>query len=383
MSEVAEIRLLKHFEELRDPRQEWKISHLLSEILLLVILGVICGAETFSDIEIYGKKKLDFLQQFSPFLKGIPSEYTLQDLFARLNPRVFEACFSSWVSSLKAGLSGEIVAIDGKCLRKSFNKASGQKALHLVSAWACKQRLSLTQVAVDSKSNEIKAIPELVEMLVLKGAIVTIDAMGCQSDIANAILEQEADYMLSLKGNQETLHDDVKEFFEKEIKEDFRFSTADRHTTLDKGHGRVEKRKVYSTGDVAWLGERHPKWGSIASIVAVCSERTIRQAKTTETRFYVSSLMPDAKKAAEIIRSHWGVENQVHWVLDVVFKEDDSRIRAEDAPRNFAVIRKIALNLIRLGKNASNICKKRASIQSIRKMAGWDDTLALQLLTIP
>lgn len=383
MSEVAEIELLKHFEELRDPRQEWKISHLLSEILLLVILGVLCEAETFRDIEIYGEKKLDFLRQFSPFSNGVPSEYTLQDLFARLNPRVFEACFTSWVSSLQANLSGEIVAIDGKSLRKSFNKDSGQRALHLVSAWADKQRLSLAQVAVDSKSNEIKAIPELLELLVLKGAIVTIDAMGCQSDIANAILEQKADYMLALKGNQESLHDDVKEFFEKEIKEKFRFSTVDTCIALDKGHGRIEKRKVYSTGDVAWLRERHPKWGSISSIVAVCSERTIQQVKATETRFYVSSLPQNAKKAAEAIRSHWGVENEVHWVLDVVFKEDDCRIRTKDAPRNFAVIRKIALNLIRLGKNSVNICKKRASIQSIRKMAGWDDALALQLLTIP
>ena len=363
MSEVAEIGVLHYFEELRDPRQEWKISHLLSEILLLVILGVLCGAETFHDIEIYGEKKLDFLRQFSPFANGIPSEYTLQDLFSRLNPRVFEACFTNWVTSLRQNLSGEVVAIDGKSLRRSFNKGCGERALHLVSAWASRQRLSLSQVAVDSKSNEIKAIPELLELLVLKGAIVTIDAMGCQSDIAKAILEQEADYMLALKGNQESLHEDVTEFFEKEIKESFRFSTVDTHTTLDKGHGRIEKRKVYSTGDVAWLRERHPKWGSIASIVAVCSERSIQQTKTSETRFYISSLVPDAKKAADVIRSHWGVENEVHWLLDVVFKEDDCRIRTEDAPRNFAVIRKIALNLIRLTKEKITVRKKRTGIQ--------------------
>jgi predicted transposase YbfD/YdcC len=374
MAVEAPFSFLKHFEDLSDPRQLWKVSYPLEEILILSLCAVVSGADTFKDIALYGRQKLEFLCRFSPFINGVPSEDVLGDLFANLNPRVFQACFVNWVNSFQSSLTQEIVAIDGKSLRHSFDKPAEQNPLHVVSAWASRMEIVLAQEAVDCKSNEITAVPKLLDLLVLKGAIVTLDAMGCQKDIAQAIVRQKADYVLALKGNQGTLSDDVRLFFEQQLHENFRHSSVERHSTLEKGHGRIEKRCYYSTGDIQWLKERHPEWKNLKSVGMVVSERKLNGNVSVEKRYFISSLPQDAKLLAKAIRLHWGIENQLHWVLDVVFREDDCRVRKDYAPRNFSIIRQISLNLIRKRKG-------RNSIRSTRKLAGWDDQHLLQLLS--
>jgi predicted transposase YbfD/YdcC len=270
--------------------------------------------------------------------------------------------------------AGSVIALDGKSLRRSFDKMAGQNPLQVVSAWACQQEIVLGQEAVDCKSNEITAVPKLLDLLVLKGAIVTLDAMGCQKEIAQAIVKQKADYVLALKGNQGILSDDVSQFFEQQLRENFRHSSVERHLTLEKGHGRLERRHYYSTSDVAWLKEAHPEWENLKSIGLVVSERTVNGKTSTEKRYYISSLPQDAKLLAKAVRFHWGIENKLHWVLDVVFREDDCRIRKDYAPRNFSIIRQIVLNLLRKAKGKN-------SVRITRKLAGWDDQHLLQILT--
>lgn len=365
------IAFLKHFEEIEDPRQLWKVWHPLKEILLLTLCGVISGFTEFSDIELYGKERLAFLRQFLPFKAGIPSHDTLERFFRRLNPAAFQQCFVTWTSSLQQEIR-EIIAIDGKTLKGSFD--ADQPAIHMVSAWAEKNRLVLAQQKVEGKSNEITAIPKLLELLALKGAIVTIDAMGCQKGIAKQIVEQGGDYVLALKSNHPALYEDVRTFFEEQGKTSFRHSRADTCAALDKGHGRIEKRCYVSTSDVAWLQERHPEWQNLQSIIMVNSTRTLTgKQPTTETRYYISSLPQDAKQAAEAIQSHWGIENKLHWVLDVVFHDDASRVRKDHAPQNLHVMKQAALNLIR------KVPSKR-SLRAQRIQAGLNSDYLLKIL---
>lgn len=365
------IGFLEHFEDLPDPRQSWKVLYPLNEILLLALCAVISGAENWKDIATYGSGKLVFLRQFSPFANGAPSEDTLGEVFANLNPKAFQECFVSWVESLRSTLEKEVVAIDGKALRRSFDKSAGKGPLQMVSAWASSQEMVLAQEQVDSKSNEITAIPGLLDLLVLQGAIVTMDAMGCQKEIAQAILKHKADYVLALKGNQGTLHADVEAFFTHQLKQGFRHSTVDCHETLEKGHGRIERRKYYSTADVGWLD-----WPGLNSIALVEAYRSENGRTSVERRFYLSSLPRDARLVAQAIREHWGIENKLHWVLDVVFREDECRIRKDHSPRNFGIIRQIALNLIRKAKG-------KLSVRTTRKLAGWEDHKLLQILRSP
>lgn len=339
------IEFLEAFQDLEEPRQLWKVVHPLKEILFLVLCGVISGFTEFSDIELYGKERIDYLRKFLSFRAGIPSHDTLDRVFQRINPASFQSCFINWVASLQKEIR-EIIAVDGKTLRGSFDE--GQSAIHMVSAWASKQRLVLGQEKTEEKSNEIKAIPKLLELLSIKGAIVTIDAMGCQKDIARQIVDQGGDYMLALKGNHPELYRDVSQFFEAQEKEQFRHSHVDIHKTLDKGHGRVEKRRYVSTGDIEWLKERHPEWKGLQSIIMALSTRSqTGRASSQAARYYLSSLPQDAKQAGEAIREHWGIENKVHWVLDVNFGDDASRLRKGHAPQNLHVIKQAALNLIR------------------------------------
>jgi len=366
---MISVGFLEHFQALEDPRQLRKVLYPLNEILLLVLCGVICGSETWIDIAEYGEEKLDFLRNFAPFEKGTPSHDTLGEVFSNLDPKSFQTCFIAWADSFQRACR-EIVAIDGKTLRHSFDQE--HKAIHMVSAWACQQRMVLGQEKVDEKSNEITAIPKLLELLVLKGAIVTIDALGCQREIAQKILERNADYILALKGNQGELHQDVAEFLEHQRSENFVRSRCDYYESVEKGHGRIESRRCWATDDVLWLKERHD-WPGLQSIVLVESSRTRNGNTETERRYYLCSLPMDATEAARAIRSHWQVDNSLHWVLDVVFRDDDCRVRKDYSPQNFHMVKQLALNILRRSP-------EKKSLRLRRKSAGWNNQNLLKIL---
>jgi predicted transposase YbfD/YdcC len=355
---VVEPRLtfVSHFEDLPDPRQLWKVTYPLIEILLLVLCGVICGADGWVEVATFGKARLEYLRQFLPFEKGTPSHDTLGDLFSRLDPAEFQRCFTAWVESLQTGLKG-VVAIDGKTLRHSFDE--GHDAIHVVSAWSSRQELILGQEKVADKSNEIKAVPKLLDLLALTGALVTLDAMGCQKDIAKKIRDKEADYILALKENQPNLFKDVTQFLDKQIQA----GQVSASQSRDAGHGRIELRECFVSNDVEWLQSLHPAWKDLNSIGMIRAHRTIKKTGKTssEERYYISSLKePKPEEFEAAVRLHWGVENKVHWVMDVIFGSDDCRIRQDYAPQNFATIQQMAINLVRKVKKGklSIRCKR-------------------------
>jgi predicted transposase YbfD/YdcC len=364
---------LEHFESLEDPRQQGKVWYPLDEVLLLCLVGVLAAAESWVEIAEFGKKKLELLRRFRPFENGTPSHDQLGDLFAALDAEAFQRCFIAWVGSLTK-IGPDIVAIDGKTLRRAYQEGGGKAPIHMISTWSSRQRLVLGQAKVAEKSNEITAIPELLNLLALKGAVVTIDAMGCQKEIAQTIIEKEADYVLALKGNQGTLSDDVELFFAEQKACDFKDTAVSRHRTLEKSHGRIETRTYTATGDIDWLTKGHPGWKSLKSIVMVESVREIVGGKTErETRFYISSLAVDAQRQGEAIRGHWGVENSHHWVMDMLFRDDECRIRTANAPANFATIKHMAGNLLRRGAG-------KQSLRVKRRLAAWDDDYLASLI---
>ena len=366
--------LLEHFASLEDPRVEYLVEHRLLDIIALTICAVICGADSWVEIEAYGHSKADWLQSFLALPGGIPSHDTISRLFAMLDPAQLQSCFANWVKSVAKLSDGEVVAIDGKCVRRSYNNGQGKGAIHMVSAWASENRLVLGQVKVDSKSNEITAIPKLLAVLDLKGCIVTLDAMGAQTAIAQQIVEQEADYILSLKGNQGDLHQDVEQLFDWAMKTAFKDIPYEYHLTLDKGHGRLEIRRHYLLGAVEYLVHAE-RWHGLKRIGMIESERRMDGKPTTlERRYYLLSLDGDVHRFATAVRSHWGIENQLHWCLDVAFDEDQSRIRSGHAPENMTLMRKIALNL--LSKESSVKVGKKAK----RLKAGWDNDYLLKVL---
>lgn len=362
---------LDHFESLPDPRQGGKVIYPLDEFLLLCLLAVLAGAECFTEIERFGKKKLDFLRRFRPYADGTPSHDQIGDIFASLDAEKFQECFVSWVASV-TGIPQEVVAIDGKTVRRSHQKSKGKAAVHMVSAFAARQRLVLGQVKVAEKANEIVAIPKLLDMLALEGAIVTIDAMGCQRDIATAVLAKKADYVLALKGNQGTLRSDVGLFVEEQKRSDFSDASTTRHETVDGDHGRIETRKTTVIHDVAWLQERH-NWPGLKSIVVVDSTREIAGQVEAETRLYLTSLSLPAARMGTIIRSHWAVENSLHWVMDMVFRDDECRVRTDHAPANFTTLKHMAHNLFRRAPG-------KDSMRLRRKVAAWDDDFLASLI---
>jgi predicted transposase YbfD/YdcC len=362
---------LKYFEDLPDTRQIGKVRYPLDEVLLLCLLAVLAGAETFVDIALFGDKKLSLLRRFRPFAEGTPSHDHLGDILATLDAEAFQRCFVAWVASL-TGAAAEIIAIDGKTVRRSFQKKGGQAAIHMVSAFAARQRLVLGQVKVAEKSNEIVAIPKLLEMLAIEGAIVTIDAMGCQRDIAQKIIDKKADYVLALKGNQGLLRDDVELFATEQKARAFRDTTISRDETIDGDHGRIETRTTTIIHDVAWLQERH-QWPGLKAVVIVESAREIGDKIERETRFYVTSLILLANQIGPIVRSHWAVENSLHWVMDMVFRDDECRVRTDHAPANFTVIKHMATNLLRRASS-------KESLRARRKVAAWDDDFLASLI---
>lgn len=366
--------LLSHFGTLEDPRVSYLVEHRLLDIIGLTICAVICGADSWVEIEAYGHSKADWLKGFLALPNGIPSHDTIGRLFSMLDPGELQGCFIRWIESIAELSAGEVVAIDGKCVRRSYDNSKGKGAIHMVSAWASQNRLVLGQVKVDSKSNEITAIPKLLEVLDLQGCIVTIDAMGAQTAIAEQIVEQKADYILSLKGNQGDLHQDVKQLFDWASQTQFKDIPHEYHQTLDKGHGRIEIRRHYLMGSVEYLLNVE-RWKGLKRIGMIESERRIEGKPTTiERRYYLLSLNGDVKRFSLAARNHWGIENQLHWCLDVAFDEDQSRIRSGHAPENMTLIRKIALNL--LTRESSVKVGKKAK----RLKAGWDNDYLLKVL---
>jgi predicted transposase YbfD/YdcC len=370
---MTKTTLLDHFSALQDPRQSWKVIYPLPEILLIVLCGTMAGAEDFCEIERWARRKIDFLRRLLPFEKGIPSHDALNDLINALPAALFSECFVAWVETLRER-APDIVAIDGKTSRRAHGRNGAP--LHLVSAWAARQRLVLGQEAVDTKSNEIVAIPLLLERLELTGALVTIDAMGCQRDIAEKIRARGADYLLALKDNWPTLAADVRLYFEREPHEAF-----DVHTTTDGDHDRIETRRHYVSHDVGWLSSDRrfpgePRFPALAMIGMIEAEVERDGRISRSRRYYLSSATLSAAQFAHAARAHWGVENRLHWVLDVVFHDDLMRLRTENGPANMATIRHAALNLIKE-------IPDKASLKIRRKTVAWDDDYLFKALVQP
>ncbi len=361
------------FGGLDDPRIERHKRHQLIDIVTIAICAISSGADNWVEIEEFGEAKIEWFRQFIELPNAIPSHDTFGNVFARLCPEQFKQCFLTWVRSVFEVTQGQLVAIDGKRLRRSHDQGRGKAAIHMVSAWACANRLVLGQVKTDEKSNEITAIPKLLRLLELKGCIVTIDAMGCQTAIAEQIIDQGGNYVLALKGNQSTLHDEVQALFaDPQLPEDPDI-TVHTHETTDGGHGRVDIRRYRCTSDLAWLDPRG-RWKGLLSVCAVESERHIGEEMSREVRHFIASIPADPKLWADATRGHWGIENKLHWRLDVAFREDESRVRKGHADENLAVLRHMALNLLTQEKS-----NKRGT-QTKRRRAGWDDKYRLKVL---
>jgi predicted transposase YbfD/YdcC len=361
-------------EDLTDPRMERTKRHSLLNLIILAVCATLGNADGWADIERFGRTKLDFFRTFLDLPEGIPSHDTFGRVFARLDPAALMACIQQWLDALGTAVAGEIVAIDGKTLRGSFDRAAGKNPLHLVSAWACDARLTLGQVAVDAKSNEITAIPLLLELLDLKGCIVTIDAMGCQKEIADAIQAREADYVLAVKENQPKLHQAIHEAFLAHAEQDFTDPSLKRLKTVERSHGRDETREYFIAGVPPALAEEG-LWAGVQSIGMVQRTRVVGGVETDELVYYLSSLPPKVRQFARAVRSHWGIENRLHWTLDVIFAEDGSRARKDHSPLNLSMLRRLVLAILQKDTSLKD------SLRGKRLRAGWDETVLLTILT--
>jgi len=366
------INFLQHFEEIDDPRVDRHKLHSLPDILLIMFCGVICGVESWRDFVDFGESKIDYLRRFSPLENGIPSKNTFNRVISSLDPEQFKHCFCNWICSLQQEL-GDVIAIDGKVLRRSYDRANGKSAIHMVSAFASNAKLVLAQQKVDEKSNEITAIPKLLQLLELKGAVVTIDAMGCQKNITKNIIDGGGNYAIAVKENQPKLHAQISQHFNNLF--DMQYNKhVDVSVSEEKNRGRVETRKCMVTSNIDWLNGKEG-W---QSIVVIESKRTVNEITSIEKRYYISSLDSSSEEMNRIIRSHWAVENSLHWVLDVVFGEDDSRVRSGHAAENMALIKHVALNQLQMAK--PNF-RKDMSIKRLRKKAGWDSETLDTIIT--
>lgn len=352
------LNLLDHFSALRDPREPWRVLYPLPEILLLILCGTLTGMDDFVEIKLWGEERLEFLRRFLPYERGIPAHDTLNDVVNALDPELFKACFTSWVEALRDA-EPEIIALDGKTSRRTHARSKGREPLHLVSAWASRQRLVLGQQAVDTKSNEIVAIPLLLERLVLTGALVTIDAIGTQTKIAETIVQRGGDYLLALKANRPAMLRDVEAFFADPAATDL-----DIVETTDGEHGRIEIRRHTICHEVDWLfsDRRYPDEPNFPhlAMIGMVETQVVRDGKTVhERRYYIASAKLDAKTFARAVRAHWGIENRLHWVLDVVFHDDLVRLRSGHGPENIAIVKHMAMNLVRNPKDKHSLKVRR------------------------
>jgi len=366
----------EHFGKVTDPRVNRTKEHKLIDIIAIAICAVICGAEGWVDIELYGKSKQPWLSTFLELPNGIPSHDTFGRVFSLLDAQQFQLAFYEWVFAVNELVQGQVINIDGKCLRGSNDKYLGKRAVYMVSAWAEANQLVLGQRKVDEKSNEITAIPELLKLLAIAGCIVTIDAIGTQTSIAQTIIEAGADYVLSVKDNQGHLFEDISVLFAVDQAQDFKYATFEHAEITNKGHGRIEVRECWSTSNPEYLNLiRHAQnWIGLQTIAMVVCTRNVGDKQTQQVRFYISSLPNNAKRILEVVRKHWAIENELHWVLDVALNEDHSRVRKDHAPENLAIIRHIALNLLKQEKTA------KGGIHAKQLQAGWKEDYLLKVL---
>jgi len=360
----------QHFGDLTDPRMDRTKLHPLLDILVIAMCAVIAGADNWEDVEEFGKARHAWFQTFLGLPNGIPSHDTFTRVFARLDPEQFQADFLSWMSAVSEVTGGQVIAIDGKVLRRSHDKGIGKAAIDMVSAWASANRLVLGQVKVDDKSNEITAIPELIKTLALQGAIVTIDAMGCQKKITRTIIEEKADYVIQVKDNQQGLREDIALFFH-----DTANARLDTFQTIDGEHGRIETRRYFTTSDIDWLAGKH-EWAGINTICMAIRQREVHGKTSSEKAYFISSLQNNAPTIAKAIRDHWGIENGLHWCLDISFREDHCRVRKDHAPENLGILRHMATNLLKREKSL------KGGIQTKRLKAAWDHDYLLKVLTV-
>jgi len=367
-----------HFGDIDDPRYHHSPPHVLLDLITIALCGIISGANDWQAVAAFGRAKEQWLRTFLRLPKGIASADTFERVFAQINPEQFQASFMGWVAAISHLTVGEVVAIDGKTLCGSGDRSNDRQAIHLVSAWASQNGLVLGQIKVDDKSNEITAIPELLRLLALSGCVVTLDAMGCQTEIAAQIVAQDADYVLALKGNQGHLYQEVTRLFNDALSEPSRPIPFETAQTIEKGHGRIEKRQAWTISHPDYLNYLDPtgRWAGLRSVVRIDSQRQVNNQRSQETRYYISSLAGPPKLFNTVVRTHWTIENQLHWVLDVVFREDDCRVRRGHAAENLAVLRHMALNLLK----REHISK--LSIQNKRLRAAWDNHYLLQLLSL-
>lgn len=375
MSHTYSCALFEYFQDIQDPRIDRRKLHPLHEMIAITICAVICGADTWVDVEHFGIEKHAWLKRFLQLNHGIPSHDTFGRVFARIPPEQFQSCFITWIQAVSTRTAGEVIAFDGKTLRGSAAPIDDGAAIHIVSAWASANRLVLGQQKIDEKSNEIIALPLLLEKLEVAGCIITIDAMGCQKKITTQIIQQDAQYVIALKSNQERMHIDAQQLF-KQVNNATSLPPSMRfHETYDTDHGREEVRRYWITDCLDTIRDR-AAWDGLQSIGMVERTRTMQGITSIEQSYYILSFAPDAFVFANAVRTHWGIENQVHWVLDVAFGEDDSRIRTNHAPTNMAVVRHIALNMLRLDK------KQKGSVASKRLRAGWNDAYLANVLQL-
>jgi len=368
--------LLSHFKTLEDPRIDRTKRYPLIEIIFLIISATISGCEGWKSIRDFGLLKLEWLRQFLPYENGIPVDDTIARVMRKLNTKQFANCFTRWIQAVTKATNGDVIAIDGKTLRRSFDTSDEKSAIHMVSAWSTANGVVLGQEKTAEKSNEITAIPELLNSLAIKGCIITIDAMGCQKDIAEQIVKQKGDYLLALKGNQGHFHEEVASFLTIAKEENFKNIEHDFYEEIDAGHGRVETRRAYAV-DFKKYKKHMPeglKWKKLTTVVMVETLREGRDFRTFDTRFYISSCAPLAAPLLGASRKHWAVENSLHWTLDVTFREDESRIRKDAAPENYAIFRHIALNIIRRNTSID------ASVKRKRHMAALNDDVRTALI---
>jgi len=371
--DAKDCALFQHFGQLEDPRMDRRKRHKLFDVVAIAVCAVIAGADKWTEVARFGKAKEQWLRTFLELPNGIPSHDTFGRVFSLLDPGQFQDAFRSWAVAVQGRVEG-VVAVDGKTVRRSHDRGKGKEAIHVVSAWAEENGLALGQVKVDDKSNEITAIPELLRVLDLRGCLVTADAMGCQREIAKNVIDAGADYLLAVKGNQETLAEDVEQEFKQAMADGFAHMDHRYLETLEKGHGRIEKRQYWYTLDIQGLGTA-ARWPGITGMVMCRATRTLDAETTVEDRYYITSASHgNVEKIAGGVRKHWGIENKLHWVLDVAFDEDQSRIRIGHAAENMAALRKIALNALKKCKS------KDGGVKARRKEAGWDNRYLEEVL---